>query len=129
MNVRMVIAILEKSTLIAERMVDLIKETNKGVTFHYADSYEEGFTLLIEQQPSVVLLELKFPDNNILELIKKIKTLDDKTIVIVLFSLRDEQRLAQCEAHGADYILDKYDEFEKLPEIINSIINSKGNNQ
>ena len=125
----MVGLIFGNSQLIAERLIELISETNKGITFHYANSYEAGIPLLKEQQPAVVLLELNFAGNNIIDLIKKIKALDDKTIVIVLFSVQDEQKLAQCKANGADYILDMYNEFEKFPKIINRIVNSKDNNQ
>ena len=123
----MVIAILENLTLIAERLVELIKETDKSITFHHAASYDKGLLLLNEHRPAVILLDLKFAGNNIVDLLIKIKALNDKAIVIVLFSVHDEQKLAQCKTHGADYILDKYHEFEKIPEIISNIINDNRN--
>ena len=125
----MVIVILENSPIVAERLVDLIADKNKDITFYQAFTYEKGITLLTQQQPAVVLLELNFAGNNILDLLILIKALNDKTIVFVLFSTKDKQKLAQCKTHGADYVLDKYNEFEKIPEIISGIVNSKDDNQ
>ena len=116
----MVVIILDNSPLIVERLIDLIAETNRGVTFHHADRYNTGMALLKECSPDVVVMDLKLSGNNVVKLLKQIKEYNNKTVVIILYSVKDEQELEQCKTQGADYILDKYNEFEKIPAIISS---------
>ncbi len=120
--IKMVVVIFEHSQLIAERLIELISQTNEGITFHHTGSYEAGVELLKKHQPGVVLLELKFAGNNIIDFLVQIKALNEKAVVIVMFNVHDEQKLEQCKRYGADYILDRYFEFEKIPDIISSII-------
>ena len=117
----MVIAIFEKSKLITERLIDLISEINKDITFYKAVSYPDAIHLLQKCKPDAVLLDLKFSGNGSIELLKKIKAGNNKIAVIILFNITNEKKLKECKDHGADFIFDKYNEFEKIPAVINAL--------
>lgn len=117
----MVIAIFEKSKLITERLIDLISETNKDITFYNAVSYTDAINLLQKCKPDAVILDLKFFGNGIIELLKKIKAGNNKMVVIILFNITNEKKLKECKDHGADFIFDKYNDFEKIPSVISAL--------
>lgn len=119
--IKMVILIFDSSRQITERLIELISETVKDITFHKAVSYEEAINLLQICTPDAVLLDFKFPCNCIIELLKKVKTSNDKTVVIGLLSMANEPSRKQFTVYGADFIFDKYDDFEELPGVINAI--------
>ncbi len=117
----MQVLIFDRSKEIANRIIDQISETNTGITFFSAVSYAESVNLLKESKPDVVLLDLNFNGNTAIELLKEIKQLNDKTVAIVWYTHADERSLKLCKELGADYLFDKYEEFEKIPGIISAI--------
>ena len=108
----MQVLIFDRSKDIAKRIIDQISETNRDITFYNADSFPASINILKECSPDVVLLDLNFPGNTAIELLKEIKKANDKTVVIVWYTHADEQSLKLCRELGADFLFDKYDEFE-----------------
>src|SRR4051794_5749158 len=109
----MKILIFENSKQIAERLIELISETMKDISFYKAGSYGEALYFLNECNPDVVLLDFDYPGDSSIELLKKIKALSNKTMVLALLSELSESNVKQCELYGADLIFDKYADFEK----------------
>lgn len=101
--------------------MDQISETNPGLTFYSAVTYEEAVNLLEECKPKVVLLDLNFHENKVADLLKIIKQSDCKTVIIVWYNHASDYSLNLCNELGADYLFDKYHEFEKIPGIISSL--------
>jgi DNA-binding NarL/FixJ family response regulator len=120
----MIVLIFENSVPIINRLIDLIEESNKGLQFYNCISYPHSHRLLKEVKPDIVLMDVNQPGNHCLGLIKKIKAANEKTVVIGMFSLHDEQYLDECKKTGADYLVDKYLEFEKIPVIISAVRNN-----
>jgi len=69
----MVITIFGTSKYIGNRIVELIDETNKGVSFYSCFSYTEAITCLSEQKTDVVLLDFDFAGKKAIHLLKKIR--------------------------------------------------------
>ena len=116
----MEIVILENSEQISCRLVDLISENNFNIKFHQVHT-KAGLELISDCKPDVVLLDLKFACDKSLELLKQFKASNDKVVFIILYSRIDGQTLEKCKKLGVDYVLDKYDDFEKIPGIIRDI--------
>lgn len=118
----MQVLILENSKQITQRLIELISETIKDITFLKASSYGEALYFLRECNPGVLLLDLKYPGNSSLELMKKINGSVNKPLIIALSSEVEELNLKQCHEHGVDFIFDKYADFEKIPNVIRAIL-------
>lgn len=117
----MVITIFGNSTHISNRIIELIDETNKGVSFYNCSSYAEAITWLSENKTDVVLLDFDFAGNKVFDLLKKIREYSAETVVMVLFNLASDFSMKQFRDSGADYLFDKYNDFEKIAPVINTI--------
>lgn len=123
----MVITIFGTSKHIGNRIVELIDEANKGVSFYSCFSYAEVITCLSEQKTDVVLLDFDFAGNRAFDLLKKIREYSAETVVMVLFNLASDFSIKQFRDSGADYLFDKYNDFEKIAPVINAINNRLDN--
>ncbi len=117
----MKVLIADKSKQIVRRLEEMLLGTVNGITVSSTSSYENWQQRLHEQQPDIVLLGISLPENECLQLIGGIKKATQKITVIVLSTNVNPFFYGQCRALGADYFLDKYYEFEKIPDLINDI--------
>lgn len=117
----MKILIVDSSVWIPDRIVSLLTETQRGNTLFKALSYKEAITRFQETGPDIVILDKSLPDNGSIALLREIKSVNGNTIVIVLSLRIDPNTEEQCRLAGADIFLDKYNDFEKIPSIIDSI--------
>lgn len=117
----MKVLIADKSLQIARRLEEMLLTTVNGITVYSTSSYEHWQQRLLEQQPDIVLLGISLPENECLQLLAEIKKTVRKITVIVLSANLNPLFYEQCRALGAHYFLDKYYEFEKIPELINTI--------
>lgn len=122
----MVVTIFGNSKHISNRIVELIAETNKGVSFHNCFTYAEAIICLGKQKTDVVLLDFDFEGNKAFELLKRIREYSAETVVMVLFTLASDFSIKQFRDSGADYLFDKYNDFEKIAPVIKAINNRLG---
>jgi DNA-binding NarL/FixJ family response regulator len=117
----MVILLLDKSQHITDRLVDYISEARYDVIFQKAITYTDAMAMLNEYKPEAVILDINFPGPKAIELLRKIKASNDKTVIIVMFTVADDFLLNQLKEQGAHFLFDKYKEFEKIPSTIVAI--------
>jgi len=117
----MIITVFCNSKHISIRLMELIDETNEGVSYYSAFSYEEAIQRLTEQYADVVLIDVDFAKNKTPELLKRIQQNPGNPVVMVLFSAGSEISMKQFRNSGADYLFDKYNDFEKIAPVIKSI--------
>lgn len=115
------VLILDRSKELTKRIIDHIEESNQGISFCTAASHDEAVNYLQLHKPDVVLLDLNFYGNTATGLLQTIKQINAKTVVIVWYNHASDYGLKICEEQGADYLFNKYDEFEKIPELISII--------
>ena len=114
----MAILIFERSAEISVRLADFIKETTRNKEVYYANSYVEAVSLLQEINARAVILDANFPTNQSMVLSGLIKKANPETMVIIMYTYSDETILDQFREIGADHLLNKYDDFEKIPALI-----------
>jgi len=118
----MVVLIVDSSIHILESITNLLSETGDTMLIHTALTYAEAITLFNETEPSVVILDRSLPENKSIDFLKHIKSSGIKTNIICLSSRVDNNIEAQCKLLGADFFLDKYNEFERIPIMLRAII-------
>jgi DNA-binding NarL/FixJ family response regulator len=117
----MKVLIVDNSLQIVRRLEELLLTAISGVTVASSSSYENGRQLLKELEPDVVLLGISLPENESLQLLVEIKSAVYSSTVIVLSANTNPLFYQQCSLQGAHHFLDKYYEFEKIPDLINAI--------
>ena len=117
----MKVLIADRSLQIVRRLEEMLLGTLTDLEVCSTCSYQQCKQYLHEQQPNVVLLGISLPEEECLQLLAAIKKTAQKITVIVLSANTNPLFQEQCRALGVHYFLDKYYEFEKIPDLINDI--------
>ena len=121
----MIVMIVEGSEIILERLVVLTTEGNNVDIVHKASSFHEATKLLDTIKPGIAILDMCLPQQKSVELFKIIRHANRDTSFIILFNFIDAVTCAQYEWLDADFVFDKYNDFDKIPAAINTIISKK----
>jgi len=121
----MKILIIDNSVEMIERLEEIISEAPVSAIIYGALSYEAALKSFKENMPEVVLLDISLSGNRAITILKEIKEIEPGTTIIVLSINTDDKLKEQCRILSADFFLDKYYEFEKIPSIINDIPRKK----
>ncbi|AXH11828.1 response regulator transcription factor [Halarcobacter bivalviorum] len=106
---------------ITEILKDLFKET------YVAKNAKEGYRLYEENKPDLIITDIKMPNENGIELIKRIRKVDSKVRVIITSAHTDlEYMLEATELHLVKYIIKPLTE-AKLIEALEAFIKSFDN--
>lgn len=117
------ILIVDDNLSFIERMIGILDEVNHIGNISVAGNYDEASKYLISDNPDLVLLDINLPGKNGIHLLKDIKRNSIHCRVIMISNHADEYYRVQCKELGADYFLDKSNDFAKVPTIINQLYN------
>jgi DNA-binding NarL/FixJ family response regulator len=119
---------VEDCSLIVGRVVSLLGEIN-GVEFvDNAKTIAGALDLIKRTRPDVVILDINLSTQdgkngiNLLNIIRKIYP---EMKIIMLTNFADMHYRLLCKEYGADYFLDKSNDFDKIPETLIEIIGAK----
>jgi DNA-binding NarL/FixJ family response regulator len=118
---KLVVLIVDDSMLIIERMMELLNDMDNIQVVVYADNYKEGVQLLENIKPDVVLLDINLPDKSGIELLRHIHNHQEPPTVIMITNQVTDHYRKICESLGAQYFIDKSNDFDLIPETIASI--------
>jgi len=101
--------------------------TLKKYQVFIATSVEEGLAVAKQEQPNVIFLDIMMPGRSGIEVLKRVKEINDKAKVIMLTGISDEKVIEQAKEHGADdYVTKPFSldhlENEVMPRILRSLI-------
>lgn len=116
------ILIVDHSELIITRLEEMIAESNMNCTVLKAINFEQAALQYHNHLPSFVIMDSQLEKQHSRNLLKEIKMTHPDLPVIVVANHLDDKVTAEFTESGADYLLDKYHEFEKIPTIIKSFI-------
>lgn len=102
-------------------MENLVLEADDTLQVVRATTFGEATKMMVDRQPDVVLLDMNLPAGNSFGLLKQIKEQAYKTCVIALSIGVPVNIRQQCRELGADYLLDKFSEFDKIPALLYTI--------
>lgn len=119
--------IVDDSRILRKRIISLISDIPGIEIAGEAQNSNEAMKLFKKVKPEVVILDIRMPDGNGIELLKSISQKALPMTKIVLTNYPISQFKEKCMELGADYFFDKATEFEMVRETIEKII-SKGKN-
>ncbi len=115
------ILIVDDSSVIIERLSELLHELDFIDSVVHASNYREAIEMLTEETIDTVLLDIHLPGKNGIALLKYIKSMYPQIKVIMLSNQATEFYRMLCKKAGASHFIDKSKEFESIPEILSSL--------
>ncbi len=120
----MKIVIADDSPLLRDRISKLLKGLNERIVIYEAENGQKAMELIYAKNPDLVFLDIRMPEMNGIEVLKKIRKEKMKTKVCILTNYPYPQYKKKCLEAGADYFLSKTEEFEDIKLIISALANS-----
>jgi len=124
-RVEMKVFIADDSQVIRERLSALLSDIEGIEVIGEAKDGLEARDAILEQKPDVVILDLRMPWRNGLDVLRDIKESNPDIKVIILTNYPYPQYRRRCVEEGADYFFDKSSESEKVPEVLAKLISAK----
>lgn len=114
------ILVVDDYDLIVDRLTALLRELNGVGDVLVAYSYAESVKILGQERLDIVLLDIHLPDRSGIELLDFIKLYHPSVRVIMISNQDNPHYQVLCLEKGADYFIDKSNDFELLPGLISS---------
>ncbi len=118
----MKVFIVDDSALVRERIIAMISEDPGIEITGQAKNAQEGINSILKLKPDVVILDIRMPGGNGIEVLKNIKKNSFAPTIIILTNYPYPQYRKKCIEAGADYFFDKSTEFNKIIEVIKKLI-------
>ena len=118
---KLLILMVDDNMGFVQRMKGLLVENERIGHIDVASDYYEANRMVEADNPDIILLDINLPGKNGIEILKKIRMSDNECKVIMLTNHADDYYRQQCRELGADYFLDKTNDFGKVPEIISEL--------
>ncbi|SRR2546428_653149 len=118
-NINVLIA--DDSLVFVERLVAMISEIHGSKVIGHARDAHKAMQCFRDLRPDVVILDLRMPGGNGIEVLEQIKQQSAATIVVVLTNFAFPQYRQRCLAAGADFFLDKSTEIDQVPQLLRKL--------
>jgi DNA-binding NarL/FixJ family response regulator len=112
------VLIVDDSASIRQRLITLLTESPQIHIAGEAGNSRDALDAIVREQPDTVILDIRMPGDNGIELLKKIKARYPEMKVIMLTNFDYSTYRRQCRQLGADHFLNKTMEFEKILDTI-----------
>ncbi len=121
----MKVFIADDSQVIRERLSALLSDIEGIEVIGEAQDGFEARDGILTLKPDVVILDIRMPGRNGLDVLRDIKESSPKTKVVILTNYPYPQYRRRCMEEGADYFFDKSSEFENVLEVLARLISAK----
>lgn len=99
--------------------------TEKGYTVSCAKSAKEGFYLLSNFEPELIILDVRLPDVDGLDILSKFKEISPKSQVIIITAFHDMETTIKAVKRGAFEYIPKPIDIEELDSAIKKALRVK----
>lgn len=121
MTSKIKVMVVEDSGLIVQRLFSLLGEIDFIKSVAHARNGEEALTLVKLINPHLVILDIKIPIINGIEVLKHLKKNYQDVKVIMMTNESNEKYKKLCLEVGAECFLDKSTEFDLFLNILDSM--------
>jgi DNA-binding NarL/FixJ family response regulator len=120
----MKIIIADDSSLWRDRIKSLLESINNVHVKGEAENGVEALQLIRKIEPDLAILDIRMPEMNGIEVLKKIREMGLQTKVGILTNYPYKQYKERCIAAGTDYFIDKNLDIQQLLDIIFKLANN-----
>jgi DNA-binding NarL/FixJ family response regulator len=112
------VLIVDDSKQVRERLVSLLSDYPEIRIVGQSGNGKDAMNALDAQKPDTVILDIRLPGKNGIQLLREIKAAHPEITVIMLSNYDFEPYRKQCLQFGADYFFNKTLEFEKVVNVL-----------
>jgi DNA-binding NarL/FixJ family response regulator len=121
----MKIVIADDSSLLRDRIKSLLNSMKNVFVVGEAENGVDALKLIREKEPDLAIIDIRMPEMNGIEVLKRIRELKMKVKVCILTNYPYPLYKLRCFEAGADYFLRKTEDFEDLNTIITDLANNE----
>jgi DNA-binding NarL/FixJ family response regulator len=125
----MKIVIADDSSLMRERLKDEINLCHDVTLCGEASNGKEAFEMIKKINPDLVFMDIRMREMNGIKVLEKIRENHMRTKVCILTNYTYYQYKKRCYEAGADYFLNKTEDFEKISTVITDMLSNKVQHQ
>lgn len=86
-----------------------------------AENVQDAINSIHEFDPDVVILDIRMPGGSGIDVLKKIKKINEVPVIIILTNYPHSQYRKKCMEAGADFFFDKSRDFEEIVKVVSGI--------
>ena len=116
------ILVVDDQVIVQRLLIETFQEDQHEV--ETAANGAEALRLFMTFKPDLILMDMKIPGMNGIEILRQIRALDRRVTLIMMTSYGDPQAMKQATDFGIIYYVDKPFDLFKLRERVREIINS-----
>jgi len=116
------VLIADDSEILRSRLIEMLSEFKEIDIVGQTGYAQEAIELIRELIPDVVILDIRLPDRNGINVLEMIKKRNISTKVIIFTNYPYFQYRKRCLDAGAEFFFYKAAEFEKLVEALKELI-------
>jgi len=113
--------ISDDSATIRKRLVTMALDLPGMDVVGQAKNAPGSLAAIRQTQPDVVILDIRMPGGNGLEVLREVKKMNPAPKVIIFTNHAHAQYRKKGEEAGADFFLDKSTEVDKLPQALEQV--------
>jgi DNA-binding NarL/FixJ family response regulator len=118
----MKIVIADDSSLLRDRIKILLNSISNSFEVYEAENGLEALRLVKEREPDLAIIDIRMPEMNGIDVLKKIRKLKIKVKVCILTNYAYPIYRRNCIEAGADYFLRKTEDFEEIGIIVSNML-------
>jgi DNA-binding NarL/FixJ family response regulator len=118
----MKIVIADDSSLWRDRIKSLLIDINDVFGVSEAENGVVALQIIVEKKPDLAIIDIRMPEMNGIELLKKIRELKMNVKIIMLTNYPYPQYRKRCIEAGADYFLSKTEDFENIKIVVTDMM-------
>ena len=113
--------ITDDSAIVRERLVAMVSALPGITVVGQAQDGLEAVDAIRRTRPDVVILDIRMPGRNGIDVLHRLKKTQPAPKVIMLTNYAHRQYREKCEAAGADFFFDKSAEFDQIPQALEQV--------
>jgi DNA-binding NarL/FixJ family response regulator len=118
------VLIADDSHIVRERLVSLLSDLPGVEIVGEAETAFEAIQSIRRLRPAVVILDISMPGGSGIQVLETIRKEKPVPLIIMLTNFTHEPYRQRCFKLGADYFFDKSNEFEKVRDVLESLVSS-----
>src|SRR3954464_7896949 len=118
MKTRINVLLVDDSPFVISGLKEVLSDIENINTIDTAGTLSEATALMNQKEINTVILDINLPDGNGLNFLKWIKENHPRAVVMMLSNMADDFHRKVAEKRGADYFLDKSEDFQIIHRLL-----------